>query len=279
MRIFVQESLHASLSKIRQKVISYNHIIMKESDPKKYLSKYKDTNVDFFRFPGNYGDSLIWHGTKKLLLSLNISEHYVDISSPKYNEILFIDGGGNLVDYYSDVRDFLIKKPSLYKEVVVLPHTIFGEKQAEILNSVSSKLTIFCREKVSAEFLEDKLKQAEIYLWHDCAFYNEFVQVPGGNGVINAFRSDIESLSNIQPESNNDLSYDGYATKPLDELIGILQKCAQVNTDRLHIAIAATLLGKKVKLFPNSYYKNKAVFEYSLKRFSNVNFVEDFNNQ
>ncbi len=47
----------------------------------------------------------------------------------------------------------------------------------------------------------------------------------------------------------------------------------------MKIHIAATLLGEKVKLFPNSYYKNKAVFEYSLKRFSNVDFVEDFNNQ
>ena len=64
-----------------------------------------------------------------------------------------------------------------------------------------------------------------------------------------------------------------------EELIGALQKYEQVNTDRLHIAIAATLLGKKVKLFPNSYYKNRAVFEYSLKRFSNVSFVEDINNQ
>lgn len=252
---------------------------MIEFDLKEYLSRYKNTSIDFFRFPGNYGDSLIWHGTKKLLLSLNIREQYVDISSPKYNDVLFIDGGGNFVDYYSDIKDFLIKKTTLYKEVVILPHTIFGEKQVEILNNVSSKVTVFCRERVSAKFLEDRLKQAEIYLWHDCAFYNEFVQVPEGNGVINAFRLDIESVSNIKPESNNDLSYDGYATKPLHELIETLQKYEQVNTDRLHIAIAATLLGKEVKLFPNSYYKNNAVFEYSLKRFSNVKFVEDVNNQ
>ena len=252
---------------------------MKELDLKEYLSNYKNTSVDFFRFPGNYGDSLIWHGTKKLLSSLDIRERYVDISSPKYNNMLFIDGGGNFVDYYSDVRNFLIKKPALYSEIVILPHTIFGEKQVEILNNVSSKLIIFCRERISAKFLENKLKQAEIYLWHDCAFYNELVQMPNGNGVLNAFRLDIESILNTRPESNIDISHNGYATKPLDELIRILQKYEQINTDRLHIAITATLLGKKVKLFPNLYYKNKAVFEYSLKRFSNVNFVEDFNNQ
>jgi hypothetical protein len=138
--------------------------MLKEFDLEKYLSKYKNTSIDFFRFPGNYGDSIIWHGTKILLLSLNISEHYVGIPSLKYNDVLFIDGGGNLVDYYSNVRDFLIKKSALYDEIIILPHTIFGEKQ---------------------------------------------MQKP--------------------PRFNNDLPYSGYATKPLNELIGTLQKYAQIN--------------------------------------------------
>ncbi len=249
---------------------------MKEFNLKKYLSKYKNTSIDFFRFPGNYGDSLVWHGTKKLLSLLNISERYIDISSPKYNDVLFIDGGGNFIDYYSDVRDFLIKKPALYSEIVILPHTIFGEKQIEVLNNISSNLTIFCREKVSAKFLEDRLTRGEVYLWHDCVFYNKFFPVPSEEGVLNTFRSDKESILQTLPRSNSDISYNGYATKPLNELINVLQKYEQVNTDRLHIAICATLLGKQVKLFPNSYYKNKAVFDYSLRRFLNISFVEKF---
>ncbi len=249
---------------------------MKELDLKKYLSKYRNTKIDFFRFSGNYGDSFIWHGTKKLLLSLNISERYVNISSPKYNNVLFIDGGGNFVDYYSNIKDFLIKKPDLYSEIVILPHTIFGEKQIEVLNNISSNLTVFCREKVSVKFLEKELINGKIYLWHDCAFYNDFSPTPLGKGVFNVFRSDKESILHILPEPNNDLSYNGYATKPLSELIDILRKYEQINTDRLHIAIGATLLGKQVKLFPNSYYKNKAVFDYSLNRFSNVSFVKNF---
>jgi len=249
---------------------------MKELNLKKFLESYRDQPVDFFRFPGNYGDSLIWHGTKILLSSLNISEQYVDISSPKYNNILLIDGGGNLVDYYSDVREFLIKKPSLYDEIIVLPHTIFGEKQIEVLNNVSSKLTIFCREKISAEFLSDKLTDNEIYLWDDCAFYNQFSLVPPGKGTLNVFRLDKESVLETLPEPNMDLSYQGYATKPLDELIDALQRYEQINTDRLHIAICAALLGRQVRLFPNSYYKNKAVYDYSQKRFPNISFIEKF---
>jgi len=106
-----------------------------------------------------------------------------------------------------------------------------------------------------------------------------FYPVSSGEGVLNAFRLDKESILHTLPESNNDLSYNGYTTKPLNELIDVLQKYEQINTDRLHIAIGATLLGKQVRLFPNSYYKNRAVFDYSLKEFSNVSFVENFNSQ
>jgi len=249
---------------------------MEELDLKKYLSKYKNSAVDFFRFPGNYGDSLIWHGTKILLMSLNIKENYVEIDSLQHNDILLIDGGGNFVDYYSDVRDFLIKKPNLYEEIIILPHTIFGEKQIEVLNNVSSKLTVFCREKVSAKFVEESLIRGDVYLWHDCALYNKFPNDPSGDGVLNAFRSDKESVLSTTPESNKDISYNGYATKPLDNFINTLKKYEQVNTDRLHVAIGAMLLGKQIKLFPNSYYKNEAVFDYSLKKFPNINFVENF---
>lgn len=38
-----------------------------------------------------------------------------------------------------------------------------------------------------------------------------------------------------------------------------------VKTNRLHVAIAAALLGKDVLLYPNTYYKNEEVFDYSLK--------------
>lgn len=97
-----------------------------------------------------------------------------------------------------------------------------------------------------------------------------------GKGVLNAFRSDKETKLKSFPISNNDISYNGYATKPLDEFIAVLQQYTQVNTDRLHVAIGATLLGKQVQLFPNSYHKNKAVFDYSLRKFPNIVFIKKY---
>ncbi|MCC7004953.1 polysaccharide pyruvyl transferase family protein [Candidatus Nomurabacteria bacterium] len=247
---------------------------MEEFDLKKFLEKYRNAKVDFYRFPGNYGDSLIWHGTKILLSELNISENYVEIDSPKGSDILFIDGGGNFVDYYSDVRDFLNKRRDLYREIVILPHTIFGDKQIDTLNKLSGNVTVFCREKISFDFVKKHLLKGNVYLWHDCAFYNHFSKLSEGKGILNAFREDKESIRSKVPSANHDLSYNGYATKPLEDLVNYLMKYGEINTDRLHLAICATLIGKKVNLFPNSYYKNKAVFDYSLKKFPNISFKE-----
>ena len=98
-----------------------------ELDLKKYLLQFSDSKVDFYRFPGNYGDSLIYHGTKTLLDELNIGIDLVEIDSDVINDILFIDGGGNFVDEYDDVYNFLVKKHRMYKKIVLLPHTIRGE--------------------------------------------------------------------------------------------------------------------------------------------------------
>jgi exopolysaccharide biosynthesis predicted pyruvyltransferase EpsI len=239
---------------------------------KRILSKYRNSQVDFYRFPGNYGDSLIWHGSRILLRELNISENYVEIDSPKVNTVLFIDGGGNFVDYYSDVRNFLIKNKYAYKEVVILPHTVFGDTQIDVLKTVSAEVTVFCRERVSYEFVSKSFPRGSIYLWHDCAFYNTFPQSDFGAGVLHAFRTDKERVVEDTPDSNIDVSCNGYATKPLGELIQQLQQYAEICTDRLHVAICAALLRKKVYLFANSYYKNEAVYEYSLKKFPDVSF-------
>jgi len=49
----------------------------------------------------------------------------------------------------------------------------------------------------------------------------------------------------------------------------------EVRTNRLHDAICAGLLGKRVKMYPNSYFKNRAVYEFSMRdRFPDVEWVE-----
>lgn len=254
---------------------------MNELDLKSFLEKYKNKRVDFYRFPGNYGDSVIFHGTMELLKSINIFIDFVEIESNHLNSILFIDGGGNFVDYYSDVKNFLIKNSDNYKEIVILPHTIFGQDQINLINSINTPMVIFCREKNTAELLFNNIKKHNIYLWNDCAFYNNFQdyknEVIDKSKILNAFREDVESMNKNIPEDNDDISKNGWARMPLDDFLNKIRNVYSVNTDRLHVAITSALLGKNVKFYSNSYFKNKAVYEYSLKKFSNVFFVDGEN--
>lgn len=246
---------------------------MKELDLNEYLGTYRHGKVDFYRFPGNYGDSLIWHGTMKLLEGLDIAVNYVDEKSVNLRPTLFIDGGGNLVDYYHNVRNFLERMKDRYQKVIILPHTVYGEKQKELLRNLKNNIAIFCRERMSYEFVSKCAGNCGVYLWHDMAFYNKIDKKESGAGVLNAFRNDVESIKINIPADNIDISQNGYAKKPLDQLLHTISPYSVVNTDRLHVAIAATLLGKEVNLFANSYYKNKAVYEYSLKKYPNIKFI------
>ncbi len=247
---------------------------MKEVSLTKYLNKYRNNNIDFFRFPGNYGDSLIWHGTINLLNNLNIKPKYVDLDSDIHNKVLFIDGGGNLVDYYSDVRNFIKKKHNLYKKIIILPHTINGNEQKSLLKMIGNNVIFLCREKISYNFVIKYAITCKVYLCHDCAFNNDLSPYKlFGNGILNAFRTDCESILKAKPKDNFDISYNAYCKKPLKIFLNEIAKYEEIRTDRLHVAIAATLLDKKVLLYSNSYYKNIAVYQYSLKKYPNIIYI------
>lgn len=247
---------------------------IRELDLEVFLEDFANTKVDFYRFPGNYGDSLIYHGTKSLLDRLNIEVNFVEIESDVINGVLIIDGGGNFVDEYSDVYNFLSKKNEEYKTIIILPHTIYGQRQSNLLALLGSNVTIFCRETFSYTFVKKHVKKAKCYLWHDCAFYNNLNSyTKTGSGVLNVFRVDVESNKKNLPVGNDDISYDGWAMKPLHDFLKKISNYEEIRTDRLHVAIASAMLDKRVIFFANSYYKNLAVYEYSLKRYPDVIFV------
>ena len=101
-------------------------------------------------------------------------------------------------------------------------------------------------------------------------------------GICNAFRLDPESTDIEIPSDNTDLSRacrcrgNTWIPSAINNaahcVFSYLSKFKEVNTNRLHVSIAGTLLGIKVNLYPNSYYKNKAIYEFSMNgRFKNVN--------
>lgn len=233
------------------------------------------TNFDYLRFPGNYGDALIWHGSVIALGRASIEYRTIECDDAPEADVLIVDGGGNLIDLYSDVSNFLNQHGRYYTKVIILPHTVTGAGPLATLRRLGSKLTIFCRDRVSWLNVSMSAPKATCYLWHDCAFYLELHRdnsVQSGKSHLDAFRTDIEATLTRYPNNNRDLSVEGYALSPLEPLLDVLSQYTTIATDRLHVAIAATLIGCDVELYGNSYFKNKAVFDYSLKQRANIVF-------
>lgn len=99
------------------------------------------------------------------------------------------------------------------------------------------------------------------------------------DGELNAFRIDVEKTDIPIPHDNVDVSalYELSSCEPkLAKLstfrfLSHINAFETVNTNRLHVAIAAAKLGKNVNLYGNNYFKIRAIYEYSLEgKFPNV---------
>ncbi len=100
--------------------------------------------------------------------------------------------------------------------------------------------------------------------------------------ILNCFRADLERTDKRIPMNNIDLSHilnfgtdnEQAADYSSYRILTFLNQYQEIRTNRLHLCIAAALLGKKVKLYPGSYFKCEAVYEFSIKdRFENVQWM------
>lgn len=95
---------------------------------------------------------------------------------------------------------------------------------------------------------------------------------PEASEVLQAFRIDKERTRKTLPWTNVDVSRllkskdlsPAPAACTTQMLLRFINNYREVQTDRLHVAIAAGMLGKQVKMYANNYYKCEAVYQYSL---------------
>lgn len=259
-----------------------------EVDLTVFLKKYSKQEAVFCANPGNAGDALIAHATFQLFEKLNIKLQIIKHKEIVHDKIIFYAGGGNLVEgKYKNAYHFINNNYRQNREIILLPHTVHGYD--ELLLSAKN-LTIFCREKTSYQNLSAIGFPAErLFLAHDMAFQLSKMEfqdyIMNGNGIANCYRTDKESARTFDmPNDNLDisLSWNGelwhrpdFAKNVTHNLASYLSAFETVKTDRLHVAILAAIIGKKVVLYPNNYYKIKAVFMYSIKdAFDNATLIE-----
>ena len=251
-------------------------------DIRVFLQRYQHEDIIYIPNPGNAGDSLIAFGTIQLFNELGLRWVFGSATGVYHDKLLFYAGGGNLVGLYDDCKIFLQNNKDNNNRIVVLPHTIKSEDA--LIKSLDSNVILFCRERTSFQYAHRLARHKHnVYLSKDMAFYIQNIDTykskqNNKQKVCHAFRMDCEQTNISIPDDNIDLSH--HLNMPNNTQTNIepvsirifeyLSKFDVVRTNRLHIGIAGHLLGKTVHFYPNSYYKNKAVYDYSLRDDANV---------
>lgn len=242
--------------------------------------------------PGNAGDALIALGTFHYFDSQKIPFPPVvsveEKEAIRQYDLVIYSGGGNLIPHYGDALDVLRYASEYRKKIIVLPHTTFGYESE--LTRMASSLHLFCRDKVSFDMLLTRgMPDRSITLSEDMAFKidRSFLEKYDRKPHLRTaycMRTDVESRNRSAAlfSENCDISFlwNGnlwgdrvFVERVVASLITYICQFESVVTDRLHIGILAALLDRQVQLFPNSYYKNKAVYEFSMRnRLPNVTF-------
>lgn len=235
-----------------------------------------------------------------------------DIDFIKDNDIILVAGGGCLVPEWDSTPNFVrkINNLGLRVKLVILPHSIRGVD--DVIKNLPEGTVIFCREQYSYNYVLEKSNADEVYLSDDIAFYadlnvikneaSEFSPLLNHKNIIRKFfnlfhlvrskfrkkifamRTDKESSNNVKLKRViiNDLSLvasfgAGLYSESLytsNYFLKLIDLYDEIYTDRLHVAIGACLLGKKVIFYNNGYYKCKGVYEQSMKNLSNVKFID-----
>ena len=276
-------------------------MFMLVDDIKSFLTQYQGVKVKYVPNQGNSGDSFIGLATLQVFKELNLDYEICKPTDSFDNELILYGGGGSLIRKYTGSKRFLLNNHDK-NHIVVLPHS-FNDCD-DLLMSLSDEVFLIAREKISYDYIKSKTNHKNnCLLSGDMSFYIKGIDKYKNRsctGVCNAFRL-YDELDNKNeplrvPQDNKDISLD--FQRPIfmknwgipnnlnaqveknfsiatDNLFSYISKFKTVNTNHLHVGIAATLIGKTVNLYRGSYHKISGVYDFSMvNKFDNVTFYE-----
>jgi len=205
-------------------------------------------------------------------------------------EIILINGGGNINEIYHFGLRLLEDVIKNYQDkiLIIAPQTFWFNKIhfPNFFENIKNEVHLFCREKYSYKLLKSMIfpKNVKLYLSHDTSLYlskDDFNPRLSSTDLL-CLRTDIESAiifnyNNLRKVEKKIIIEDICRHLKFEDFLDRIETSRRVYTDRLHVAILSTILGKDTTLFTNSYYKNKGVYEYSLSKYPNIKFIEDIN--
>lgn len=250
---------------------------------------------------GNMGDMLIASSTLMFFDKYHIKYKF-------YNNNIdanIVYGGGG--QWTSDYKEYWQKWINVFekaKKILILPSSFHNCQ--ELIDIMDERFTVFCREEKSYNYLKSFNTKANIFLDHDMAFRMNLDKLPKKYNKISMqmtnaiktikgmlpmkrcytffMRSDCESRNQYYSDIDISSLLYGKATssrKYIDCCTSLMLMAINntdiVITDRLHVAIAGSLLGKEVCMLDNTYGKLSSVYNRTMKSNPNVHLFENMN--
>lgn len=255
------------------------------------INENKNKNLFYSRSYGNWGDALINAGFNRFIEKFNIKVKQLDpliLDNPSSilkklkrivlkrgfsnGVLLFQGGGGFSKDFELNAKKIEIAT-KIFDRIIILPST-FEVAPPELSRS---NIITFTRDRTESL----KVVPAGRFC-HDFAFMLACAeQRPTAARTYSLgyfMRTDEETSGMfVVPESNRDISLEGNADTDIKDFFQQVGLYRTIITDRLHVAIAGLVMQLNVGLLPGRYFKNRAVFDSSIKdHFGDLaTFIED----
>lgn len=231
----------------------------------------------FMQNDGNLGDALIRFGTIAFFEDLGIAFEECDMGSRvgklkalalglangARGDRLFVYSGSGAWSKTCDIGWRNVRRQSLVtRNLFVLPSTFqkFG---------LDGTIPVFSRDRY-----ESLACVPHAAFCHDMAFYLTLIdparvlpdRVAPAEALGLMFRTDTEaSPANLaRLPGNHDISATGSHRSDVRAFLREIDRYECILTDRLHVAIAGIVLGKRVRLVENNYFKIRAIYRSSI---------------
>ena len=247
---------------------------------------YRDALLSFIRaesdlylltdMPGNIGDHLICAGTRELLVSGNIRFKCIPVgkvaNTARKSSTLLIPGSGAFDQRWHEwLPDTVLAASNNFRRVIILPSS-YDVSVPIVVKSLSQRNVFPFAREVKSYLSIKHLNHAA--LCFDCATFFNFneagttdLRVDEAKAPLLVLREDAGSLLGTQgyapnPVINQDISL---TTSCLDDWIAKIRNVTTVVTDRLHVGVAAVLLGKQLVYIDPYGEKLSTYFKYTFR--------------
>ena len=222
-----------------------------------------------------------------LFWRLGVDAGFRLLDIPENIDLVLFEGGGYMNDIWYGPALLKAALRQTKAHIVIGPQSyVFNRTRIADYFIDGREATLFCRERYSYDHLirQGLPPSVQLKLSPELAMYLapedlvEFTEPREERYQLVAMRRDRESavseklLREIEGACDNPVTRDISMEGSLTDFVSLVANAETVYTDRLHVAILSSMLGKDATLYGNMYHKNRGVWEYSLR--DGVRFVE-----